>query len=111
MIKTKIIDYMQRQLELEFKHDDFYIEESYCDFPEAYNAMVGSNIYHGSSLEQDLGKTTILEPTGDIETTTKGSTTTTNVQAINETKGYDQVQMTCVEGLVGAMDSSDQIEA
>ncbi|KAL7232374.1 hypothetical protein ACSBR2_010404 [Camellia fascicularis] len=95
---------MQRQLELEFEHDDFEIEETYCDSPEAYNAMVGSSIYHG--YEQDLGKTTILEPMRDIETAIK----VTNVQDCNETKGHDQVQMPCVEGLAGAMDSSDQIE-
>ncbi|KAF5936227.1 hypothetical protein HYC85_027356, partial [Camellia sinensis] len=52
-----------------------------------------------------------LESIGDIEIAIKGSTPTTNVQDYKETKGHAQVQMSCVEGLVGAMDSSDQIEA
>ncbi|THG11854.1 hypothetical protein TEA_000409 [Camellia sinensis var. sinensis] len=105
------IDYMQRQLELEFEHDDFDIEETYCDAPEAYNAMVGSSVCQGSSSEQGLGKTTVPKPMGDIETATKGSAPTTNVQDYNEAKGHAQVRMSCVEGLVDVASMDSQTEA
>ena len=47
----------------------------------------------------------------DIETATKGSALTTNVQDYNELKGHAQVQMTCVEGLVDVASMDSQTEA
>ncbi|KAI8013517.1 putative bifunctional methylthioribulose-1-phosphate dehydratase/enolase-phosphatase E1 1 [Camellia lanceoleosa] len=64
------------------------------------------------AAEQGLGKTTIPQPMGDIETATKGSTPTTNVQDYNEAKGHAQVRMSYVEGLVdmASMDSQTEVE-
>ncbi|KAI8032443.1 hypothetical protein LOK49_LG01G02464 [Camellia lanceoleosa] len=78
----------------------------------ADNAMVGSSVCQGSSSEQGLGKTTIPKPMGDIETATKASTPTTNVQDYDEAKGHTQVRMSCVEGLVdmASMDSETEAE-
>ncbi|XP_028091957.1 uncharacterized protein LOC114292225 isoform X3 [Camellia sinensis] len=88
-----------------------HVTETYCDAPEAYNAMVGSSVCQGSSSEQGLGKTTVPKPMGDIETATKGSAPTTNVQDYNEAKGHAQVRMSCVEGLVDVASMDSQTEA
>ncbi|CAL5365578.1 unnamed protein product [Camellia sinensis] len=48
---------------------------------------------------------------GDIETATKGSAPTTNVQDYNEAKGHAQVRMSCVEGLVDVASMDSQTEA
>ncbi|GMP77476.1 hypothetical protein CsSME_00033743 [Camellia sinensis var. sinensis] len=58
------INYMQRQLELKFEHDDFDVEETCCDSPKAYNAIVGSSVCRGSSSEQGLGKKLSLNQWG-----------------------------------------------
>ncbi|XP_028091427.1 uncharacterized protein LOC114291762 [Camellia sinensis] len=73
--------------------------------------MVGSSVCQGSSSEQGLGKTTVPKPMGDIETATKGSAPTTNVQDYNEAKGHAQVRMSCVEGLVDVASMDSQTEA